>query len=354
MAKPYAKPFRVINAITIDIGGTNVRVSAAKCNYNAKTWKSLARTIIFRSPANQEELEKQIGDSMVAIRNECKEKLEVVAVCAAGILDSHKSTLISLSNQPGWENINFEAITQRYCPEIMVTDGYFPYPVYVENDAKSAALAQYYFAKYPNKENLIYLTCSTGMGAGIIQDGLPLLGGQGLAGEVGHMIMSTDPTAPLCGCGQRGCWEAFVGLNNFTRNAKTWLDFIEFDEPWYMAAKHSEQGLRAEDIFQAAIKDNDASAYYLVKNWVEHTAVGIGNLIMAYNPSTIVLGTVVQYWGEPLLRMIRQELEYRFCGMPRQIEHCQLTANQLPRLEVLAPLAAALRHHSLIYGWEIK
>jgi glucokinase len=345
---------RIINALTIDIGGTNVRVGAGKCNYNSKTAKVLAEPIIFKAPASQEELEQRIGESIVAIKNQCEQKLQMLAVCTAGIVDGHKSTLISLCNQPGWKNVNFESIASKYCPEIMTTDGYFPYPVYVENDAKAAALAQYYFGKHQSKDNLIYLTCSTGMGAGIIQDGLPLLGGQRLAGEVGHMIVDTSQTAPTCGCGQRGCWEAHVGMKNFARNAGQWLDFLEYEEPWYLRAKNSERGLRSEDIFEAALKDNNPDAMYLVRNWVDFMAFGLGNIIVSFNPSMIVLGTVVQYWGEPLLSMIRQSLESRFRGMTEQIKHCRIIANGIKRLDVLAPLATGTRHHSLIYGWEVK
>lgn len=342
---------RIIHAITIDIGGTNVRVGVGKCNYNAKTAKVVVKPIVFKAPASQEELERQIGESMVAAKSQCAEKISMVGVSVAGIVDGHKSTLISLCNQPGWKNVKFDDLVRKYCPDIRHFDDLLPDPVYVENDAKSAALAQYYFGKHQNNDDLVYLTCSTGMGAGIIQDGVPLLGGQHLAGEVGHMIISTDPNAPICGCGQRGCWEAFVGMKNFARNCQTWLDFSDIDAPWYLKAKNSEHGLRSEDIFKAAIEDNDSTALYLLKDWVVHMAIGLRNVIVAYNPTTIVLGTVVEYWGEPLLNMINQELKSRFCGMQDQIQYCKVIANNLKNLDVLAPLAVAARHHSLTFGW---
>jgi glucokinase len=179
-----------------------------------------------------------------------------------------------------------------------------------------------------------------------------MFGGQGLAGEVGHMIISNDIKAPLCGCGQKGCWEAFVGLKNFAENAQQWLEFEECEEPWYLNSKNSGQELRAEDIFSAALEKDYMSAVYLLRDWVSNMAVGIGNLVTNYNPSTIVLGTAAQYWGERLVEMIKREVSERFCGMKPQIEHCEIKANAITNINVMAPLAGAIRQHSKL--WRAK
>ena len=103
-----------------------------------------------------------------------------------------KENFIDLSKKIGKDDKIVAGIVARmYCWNVVYVDTLWVDSSYrgkklgsllleeVENDAKSAALAQYYFGKHQNNDDLAYLTCSTGMGAGIIQDGVPLLEVQG-------------------------------------------------------------------------------------------------------------------------------------------------------------------------------
>ena len=68
-------------------------------------------------------------------------------------------------------------------------------------------------------QNLVYVTGEVGIGGGMIVHGKPLLGSRGYGGEIGHMTL--DPDGPACGCGRRGCWESYVGLNALLRASGT-------------------------------------------------------------------------------------------------------------------------------------
>ncbi|MEV7965632.1 ROK family transcriptional regulator [Sphaerisporangium sp. NPDC088356] len=84
------------------------------------------------------------------------------------------------------------------------------FPVLVDNDANLAVLAEHRFGPHGGADDLVYLTGEVGVGAGVIMDGRLRRGGQGFAGEIGHIQI--DPSGPECRCGRRGCLEAVAGL----------------------------------------------------------------------------------------------------------------------------------------------
>jgi predicted NBD/HSP70 family sugar kinase len=91
------------------------------------------------------------------------------------------------------------------------------YDIVVDNDANLAALAEHRSGAYAGTPDLIALIGGVCIGAGLIADGRLVRGGQGFAGQVGHLQL--DPAGPLCRCGRRGCLEAFAGLPALVRNA---------------------------------------------------------------------------------------------------------------------------------------
>jgi glucokinase len=69
----------------------------------------------------------------------------------------------------------------------------------------AGGLGELYFGGARGLKNVIFVTVSTGIGAGVVINGKTYRGAHGLAGEVGHMVV--DLNGLLCGCGRRGCWE---------------------------------------------------------------------------------------------------------------------------------------------------
>ena len=105
----------------------------------------------------------------------------------------------------GWWNVDFlplftHALEKAHLP---------PMPVYVQNEADTAALSEYEFVEGPVSDSLIFITCDVGVGAGIVLNDRLFTGQYGGAGEIGHCILQID--GPLCSCGRRGCAETFFG-----------------------------------------------------------------------------------------------------------------------------------------------
>lgn len=94
-------------------------------------------------------------------------------------------------------------------------------PVHVTNDANAAALGEMTYGVARGMKNFIMLTLGTGVGSGIVINGQMVYGCDGMAGELGHVIMRRD--GRQCGCGRRGCLEAYCSATGVARTAREWL-----------------------------------------------------------------------------------------------------------------------------------
>lgn len=126
------------------------------------------------------------------------------------------------SQIPRWSDV---AIEQFFAEEFAV-------PVVAENDANLAALAEWTWGAGRGAAEFLYVMCSSGVGGGLIIDGRIYRGGDGLAGEIGHMVV--DHNGPVCFCGSRGCLTMFtsersilLALESSGGNPRSLPDVIE-------------------------------------------------------------------------------------------------------------------------------
>ena len=94
-------------------------------------------------------------------------------------------------------------------------------PVRLVNDARAFTLAEARVGAGKGCSSLIGVTLGTGVGGGIVIDGRLVLGLDGTAGEIGHLVIDIRPEAPKCGCGNTGCLEAYVGAPRLAEAAGT-------------------------------------------------------------------------------------------------------------------------------------
>lgn len=105
----------------------------------------------------------------------------------------------------GWWNVDFMPQFTLALAQVRLP----PMPVYVQNEADTAALSEYEFVEGQISDSLIFVTCDVGVGAGIVLNDRLFTGQYGGAGEIGHSILQID--GPLCSCGRHGCAETFFG-----------------------------------------------------------------------------------------------------------------------------------------------
>ena len=132
-----------------------------------------------------------------ALLAHCPEgKFEAVGVSCGGPLDSVRGLILSPPNLPGWDEVPIVAYLQEK----------LGIPAFVQNDANACALAEWRFGAGRGCRNMVFLTCGTGLGAGLILDGRLYSGTNDMAGEIGHVRAEKD--GPI-GYGKRGSFEGF-------------------------------------------------------------------------------------------------------------------------------------------------
>ncbi len=187
----------------------------------------------------------------------------------------------------------------------------FGLPVFVENEAKAAALGEYYFGAARQVKDFIYLSAGVGLGGGIMLDGKLLRGSSGFAGEVGHM--SLDPQGERCACGRRGCWETLVSPRAVVRRVRE------------LAAEKFGGRLQADlsklnfsQVVQAA-QGGDKLATDSLRTAAHWLAVGIGDLVNVFNPRLVVLGGMLALPKDQLIPWVEQELAEQALKQPGQM-----------------------------------
>jgi len=238
-------------------------------------------------------------------------------------------------------------------PNLMVLDGVsfkdlwekaFGVPVWVGNDANLAALGEHYFgAGKESADNgrpiktLFYVTVSTGVGGGVVDNGSVFLGANGLTGEIGHTLVDTSADALVCQCGSKGCLESMASGTAIKRIAKQKL--ASGASPDSALAGLRSDLLDSEAVFDAAGK-KDPLAVSILDGAVTALAVGLTNVVHLFNPDMIVLGGGVTQGlvKLDLLSRIRQEMMSRV--MSELHKDFQLTSARLGDSVGLAGAAA--------------
>ncbi len=315
-----------MNLLGIDIGGTKTAVCVG-------THKGVVLATR-RMPSLPEEPIEGYRKRLVHLCHEVLEKasvkpesLDAVGISAPGPLSVKRGVMICPPNNPGWHEVPVVDWIRRA----------FSAPVYFNNDANACALAEYLFGRYKGARNLVYLTFSTGMGGGIIANGELIQGATDTGGEVGHHVL--DPNGPMCGCGQRGCWEVYVGgrmvaerLKEKIRSGNIQTLVVEkaggMDRVTMLAL---EQAARAGDRFAMSEWDEFA----------ERVAQGIGNLIMILNPDVVLLGTMAIHAGDFIMKPVLDKLPKYVWEWP--LKACKVEPSTLgPQIGDLSALAVAL------------
>lgn len=188
-----------------------------------------------------------------------------VGVAVAGVV-RRADGFVHLAPNLGWRNVPLGTVVSD---RLGVRDS-----VWMANEADLGALAEYRRGAGAGVGHLLYLAGEAGIGAGIIQEGRPMLGTAGYAGEVGHTRV--NPEGRRCRCGGTGCWETEAGEAALSRRAGL-SDLVG-------------QRLVEEVVLKAQVGDERTrEALAATGRWL---GVGIGNLINILNPDRVVVGGI--------------------------------------------------------------
>ena len=289
--------------VGVDIGGTWIR--AAICSMDLRE-----ENIKIKTTRTLKEHEYSISNSVILLISELLAEYDInneeiigIGLASAGPLDMEKGEVFNNANL-GFKVIPLIEPLQDRFPEI---------PIYLMNDCNASVLGIHYFeAEEYEKDNLVYITMSTGIGGGVICNGHLLLGKEGNAAEIGHAIVEPH-SDHQCNCGAYGCWEVFssgTGIKNralealetSTLNSKI-LMFMVDNDPSRITAKEIFQAAKGADKFSKSIIE--MSLYYnkigvgLVNNFYDCSSIYFGGSLMK-DQVLIIPSLVEQFEADPL------------------------------------------------------
>lgn len=288
--------------VGVDLGGTQIRACLANAEGNIlrqARQPTLAHEGLQRVLMRIEEVISQV------LRNIEQEAVLGIGIGSPGPLDPYTGVVIKPPNLPGWDNVPLrDIITKR-----------FGLPVYVNNDANLAGLAEYRFGAGRGCSDMVYLTISTGIGGGIVCGGQLLLGAHGLAGEPGHTTV--EPAGPRCKCGNVGCLEVMSAGPAIARHA---IDLIHQGQTSSLSrALQSGVEITAEVVGEAAQLGDDV-ALQAIRRAAYYLGIGVLNLIHIFDPAVVILGGGVSKLGPLLFDPVRALVRERaITAVQRQI-----------------------------------
>jgi glucokinase len=281
----------------VNIGGTNCSVSLCGAD-----WRILRREA-FATAGVRETIDrlKALAAGMVEAGT------AAVGISCGGPLDAAAGVVLSPPNLPGWDRIEIvrelESATGK--------------KAYLMNDANAGAVAEWLIGTGGTCSSLVFLTCGTGMGAGLILNGRLYEGASGDAGEVGHLRLTKD--GPV-GYGKAGSFEGWCSGGGFRQYA----------------------GMSAKDAAEAA-RRGDAKARAMFDEFGRKLGHGLAAIIDAFNPRRIVLGGIYLRAEDLIAPAMRETLALE--ALPQSLAVCEIARSVAGEdIGDLAALAVARYH----------
>ena len=271
--------------IGIDLGGTTVK--AALCAPDGTLLHKQSAPTPTGDAAGLCAAMKQLALGLCAAQGAAPEQITSIGIGVPGSFDKATCTL-KFGTNLGMNNVCF---ADAFQPDFGCT-------VQLDNDANCAALGEVTAGAAKGAKNMVMVTLGTGVGGGIIIGGKLYTGCNGIAGEVGHMVVRQG--GERCGCGREGCLEAYASAASFVRFAERALAAGRGS----LLQAHAGH-LNAKMICDA-VDAGDALACELFDEYCVNLSCGLANFINIFQPEAIVLGGGLAGYGEKLLAPLRR------------------------------------------------
>ena len=283
----------------VDIGGTWVRVAICTSDLNENNIIKKKLKTIKENRFSISAMVCEMLTELISENNINEEQILGIGIATAGPLNMEKGVVFNNANL-GFKVIPLKDPIKKEFPNI---------PIYFINDCNGSVLGIHFFeAEDGEKDNLVYITMSTGIGGGVICGGHLLLGKEGNAAEIGHAKVNSKSKAK-CNCGAYGCWEAYssgIGVRNRTLEG---LDEGKLDASILMKIVDNDKTkITAKEVFQAA-KKGDILSNSIVKDCVYYMKVGVGLVNTYYDCSSIYFGGAMMKDKDQIIPEIIEEFE---------------------------------------------
>ena len=171
--------------------------------------------------------------------------------------------------------------------------------VKIANDANVAALGEAKFGAAKGQNDVVLFTLGTGVGGGIVADGVLMEGNKSAGAEIGHMVIVAG--GEQCTCGRKGCLEAYASATALIRDTKRAMVAHKDSKMWEIGSLDKVTGKTSFDY-----KDVDPYAKEVVENYIAHLACGITNAANIFRPQAVLLGGGVCAQGDNLIKPLQK------------------------------------------------
>ncbi len=224
-----------------------------------------------------------------------------IGVAHPGVMSEQADRILLASNLSSLENMPLAKDLERH----------FQLPVILEVDARASALAEMWLGDARGIANFLSVDIDVGLGSGLVLNGHIYRGVNGMAGEIGHMVV--EPQGPDCACGKKGCLETLVAFPAIVREA------MRAPGPMLQAYCGEQASPVDIDCIIEAAQKGDASAVESLRRSARALGMALGNLLNVIDISTIFINSKLAALDELYLQEIRSTLSHYF-----------LLANEMP------------------------
>ena len=278
------------NYVGIDLGGTNIKAGVVTDE------GKLLNKVTCKTNADRP-MEDIIHDMGRLAADAVKDAglevsdIEAIGIGSPGTPDNDEGLLVYSNNLPF-----VMAPMRKLIREVI------DLPVYIDNDANCAAMAEAVAGAAKGAKDSVTITLGTGVGAGVIVDGKIYSGFNQAGSEFGHTVLVSGGIE--CPCGRNGCFEQYASASALARMTR---EAAKKNPDSLLNKVYEQQGEWNAQIAFIAMRDGDETAKEVVDTYTSYLADGLANAINAFMPEVLVVGGGVCNEGDPLLIPMREK-----------------------------------------------
>jgi len=299
--------------VGIDLGGTNIKIGCFDSDL-----KLICKTAVTtKADMGPEVVVDRIGqttEKLLADNGLSDEAIEAVGIGAPGPSNIAEGIVVAAPNLPLFKNTPLRKMVRERLGK----------PTILDNDANIACWGEYVLGAGKGVNDMVFFTLGTGIGGGIISNGKLVYGSAYNAAELGHIIIYPD--GRLCGCGQRGCVEAYASANSTAKRATEAIQAGAQSSLKKVLDKNGE--ITCKDVYEH-LKTGDKLAKQITDETAKALAIVCINMLHTTEPKRIVFAGGVIAAGDVLLNRIKDYFnEYIWSLKAETVEICFATLGE--------------------------
>lgn len=277
--------------IGVDLGGTKIK--AALISQDGKLGEHcILPSQVARGP------DVIIEDICQMVRKLDPEGSCSIGIGVAGQVDGETGG-VSFAPNLKWRNVPLRATLEQTLHQ----------PITVLNDVRAHTWGEWLFGAGRDCDDLVCLFIGTGVGGGIVSGGRMITGSSNMAGELGHLVV--DPSGPVCGCGNKGCLEAWVSGIHLETQAREYIQNNVSGSKELLKLANNQLEKVSGKILGEAYRSGDPAARAVLNRAAEALIIGAVNIVHAYNPRRLILGGGVIQGFPHLVAEVRNGIRER-------------------------------------------